>query len=450
MKNTTFSHTLRILLCKNCGAPINVALDGGSATCTYCNVVSQWTRRAQAPVVRAPRMDEARRFDLLRQQDGQPLTPPPALAHLVIGGRLAPGRQIDALREWQQARQEIGQGASHGSAERMFFLTLLLYQEEGDEPVKQRALLETAIEVLTSERHHQVLRGMMARNAARVGDLAGAEGWLEACDPYSDDLHVDTAWRFSRAYVDTAKGDFAAVLRVLGRRMDDVPIADQSDLACAALRANAHEKLGDFPSAIGELERAMGGSPRAPIVLEEIVRQNAALHLCPASLPQARMRNRQRTETSRGGSGCVGTLVLATTIVPFALIGVGFWVAAMFASPDQYTDDGNMRLDHFFLMMGCIFGGIGIPALPLAAIFALRRRAFMKRAVEAVGTVVELSPTGMVVNDVPQMRAKLLVELPGRRPYEVSTSSTRLHGAQPGSSVHLRVDPKNPAKVEIL
>ena len=43
------------------------------------------------------------------------------------------------------------------------------------------------------------------------------------CDPNSDDLQTDSAYRISRAYLDTARGDFQRVLQILGGNEQEVP-----------------------------------------------------------------------------------------------------------------------------------------------------------------------------------------------------------------------------------
>jgi hypothetical protein len=59
---------------------------------------------------------------------------------------------------------------------------------------------------------------------------------------------MDTAYRFSRAYVSTHAGDMKTVLRVLGTQVDDVPIADPYDAVVGMLRANALEAHGQLAS----------------------------------------------------------------------------------------------------------------------------------------------------------------------------------------------------------
>jgi hypothetical protein len=132
-----------------------------------------------------------------------------------------------------------------------------------------------------------VLLCMMARQAARAGEMEAAEEWLADCDPRSADIYMDTSWRYARGFIDTIRRDYQKVLAVLGSTFDDVPIADAFDYSCAVLRANAHEKLGDAATAAQELRIAMSRTRASPRVMLEIVRNQPQLDLVPRSLPAA-------------------------------------------------------------------------------------------------------------------------------------------------------------------
>lgn len=162
------------------------------------------------------------------------------------GGVLLAQHVDQAMVEWRQARAELADSGQMPAAERLFHLTRLPCDHLASmrDEMRFRALLETALELLTSPRHRQVLRGTLACSAARVGDLAAADAWLSGCNPKSDDIHVDTAWRFAAAYVRTVRKDWKGVLQALGSRLGDVPLAEGEVEACALLRANAIEQLG--------------------------------------------------------------------------------------------------------------------------------------------------------------------------------------------------------------
>jgi len=298
---TMFSREMRLLLCPQCGAPIEGAIAGGTFTCAYCRATAVLAPRDEsrevAHAAAQPTMSEAERFQRLREQDHQPMLPPPAIHYLFANAtsspELLPERAPQALAELQRARHELAGGGSFGAAERLYFLTATLYErlsvQKKDPEV--RALLETARDVLSDPRHRQVLHGMLARNAARVGDRRAAEEWFRLMTPYATDLPMDTAYRFTCAYLSTRAGDAQTVLRVLGTSIDDVPIADPFDEVCAVLRANALERLGNVQAAVQQLSQMGARSAAGVDGLGYIAAIHPELSLCPRSLPAVQGRH---------------------------------------------------------------------------------------------------------------------------------------------------------------
>src|SRR5262249_12984883 len=133
MHKTVFSRELRLLLCPGCGAPIEGAIEGGMVACRYCGASSMLAPRDESHEARAaaapPAMSEAERFQRLREQGPRPLVPPPSLAHLgIVEGWLPPANVPQAFAEFQRARHEVAAGGSFGAAERVFFLTIVIYE----------------------------------------------------------------------------------------------------------------------------------------------------------------------------------------------------------------------------------------------------------------------------------------------------------------------------------
>jgi hypothetical protein len=292
---TIFDHQIRILLCRNCGAPLPAPAGGGSVTCEYCRATTQLAPRRDVPIPKPPEppLSEPERMDRLRQQDGKRLSPPGmAWALMTWNGDNKPKVAERALAAWNKARSEIetgGEASTEQAEARLYFLTLCFsnYYSERRETERVRAMIETAHEMCEQPRHKQVLLGMMARHAAREGDIESAEEWLADLDPRSADIYMDTSWRYARAFLDTLRGDYHKVLEVLGSTFDDVPIADAFDYTCAVYRANAHERLGDVESAKRELLVAMDRTPSSPRVMFEIVKNQPELELVPRSLQAA-------------------------------------------------------------------------------------------------------------------------------------------------------------------
>jgi hypothetical protein len=129
---------------------------------------------------------------------------------------------------------------------------------------------------------------MLATAAAKDGDLHAAEQWLAPCDPFASDIEADSAYRQARAYLDTVRHDYRAVIEILGGRDDEIPIIDARDAVCAVLRANAHERLGDTQAAVAALRARMGNeSAQGRMAMEQFIAKNAEFSLCPLSMPEA-------------------------------------------------------------------------------------------------------------------------------------------------------------------
>jgi hypothetical protein len=456
--DTTFSFQLRILLCTHCGAPLEASPAGGQIPCRYCHAVNQLSVRDDRPAfapTQAP-ISEQERLGRLRAQDGKPLLPPASLQALVPNGQLPAWKVQEALAVWQATRQELRVTANFEAAERLLFLTMILSQHFVDQTdrLRQRAMLESALEVFTLPRHRQVMRGFLCRSACRLGDLQAAEQWLAPCDRLSDDLETDSEYRYSRAFLDTARGDWNAVLRTLGGRFEDVPIQDAMDAACSVLRANAWERLGQVQSAVGLLQQAMaqqGASGRQAI--SKVIALNAGMRLCEQSHPLA------ASQHAVVAGQAAAAAVSGGIHKPFFVIGVVCLLASsvcivlmltdlIFDAPSGAAFGCGIALVTL-LPMGLIFGGIGY-AMGKAAAKAERLQA---HGIVGTGQVLGAQPTGMAINHVPQMAIRLQIALPGRPPYEATTkmlmSANVAHALVPGAMVSVRVDPDQPSDVLI-
>jgi hypothetical protein len=448
MNQTAFSHSVRVLACGNCGAPLNVPPAGGTVSCGYCRASLQIHGRNEAAELAAatlaPAMDEAERFERLRAQAAHPALLPQSVAHLAVGGVLHPQQVDRAMAEWRQARAELEAGGQFPAAERLFHLTRLLSDHLAvvRDEMRRRALLETAMELLQAPRHRQVLRGTLACNAARVGDLAAADAWLAGCNPRSDDIHVDTTWRFSRAYVCTARHDWNGVLQALGSRIGDMPLASGEVEACGLLRANAIERAGQTAQAAEQLHAIMSQGSRGAAVLVQFFALNGELGLCPASFPLAK----QRVDGDIAVEGKKRAINQTTLLGPFIIVVIVGVFGTM------------MTLGAFFghKEPSPIWGlfGAGIVVLSLAAlalIFGVRGNLRARRrsirvyesGLDATLTVLELKQGGKQQAD----QLKLIVHIPTQPPYEAqwagSLSPDVLRRAAPGCCLPAKVDPED-------
>jgi DNA-directed RNA polymerase subunit RPC12/RpoP len=454
MHKTLFSRELRLLLCPQCGAPIEGTIAGGSVACRYCRATAIVAPRDESrdmaiAAVQSP-VSEAERFQRLREQDHKPLLPPPALQHLVVNGTMPPELVPQALGEFQRARQEMASGnASFGATERLYFVTLLLYgalSRQGKD-AEVRALLETARDLLSDPRHRQVLHGMLARNASRVGDPSAAEEWLRLCNARAADIQMDTAYRFSRAYVSTRAGDYQTVLQVLGTRIDDVPIADGQDEICALLRANALERTGQLQAAVEQIVQISSGEPGRAQLVDQIAAANPELALCPQSLAAARaqaasmMASAVRTKSSFNIGAIIGFAVGGV------VIGLVLDFAAWAIVPSDFIGAVHTVI---------IIGTIGVSFLATFGGIAKAKAAKQKLLQEGVlgrARVMSANGTGITVNDEPMLELQLQVQLPGRAPYiaihrEIVGGPNMMRTAM-GSSLAVRVHPSDPTQMAV-
>jgi hypothetical protein len=458
-----YTTRIRLLLCQHCGAPLEAAPTGGTVACGYCRAQNQVGRRvddrAIAPPGRAP-VDEATRLGRLRMQDGRPLEAPPSLVPLMNPGTgdFHPAKVEEAFHVYQATRNEVEKTGSPEAMERLYFLTLVAnthLTRTGDHP-RRRALLETSLETLRFPRHRQVLRALLANAAAKEGDLESAERWLAPCDPRSEDLEADSAFRLAHAYLASHRGAFDRVLALLGAQDGAYPFHDAFDPLAAVLRANALERLGHLDAAIAALRARMAAEGvQGRRTMAQIRAQHPALELCARSFPHAERAHAAQASraAARGVAGGAGTILL---VAGGAVILAGFGITALTTIPVALAtgqDLGAMLVGGGFtsfvgcvttLPVGLILGGLG---------WALRRKAqkaawLRLHGVEATGTIRGYEDTGMKINGVPRVRVQVEVHHPHHAPYVASFEQLlRADVApllQPGVTVGLRVHPQNP------
>ncbi len=447
---TQFSIGLRVLACESCGAPVQVAVGGGVAECRYCRAANQVAQRAQQSLAyNAPQIPEMERIMRLRSQDGRPLLPPASLGALFENGDIQPWKMDEAVRVWNASRQEVRATASYDAAERVYFLSIVLAQKfagAGDLD-RQRALLESASEVLTLPRHKQVMWATLSRAAVRAGDAQAAHDWLSQCNPRSDDLESDSAYRMAAALLATARRDFPGVLGAIGARPEEVPIHDAMDDACAVLRANAHERMGNLPAAVAVLQDRMNKGPTARATVEGSIRSMAYLQVCPQSFPMADQRHTMAAAGSAGAAVTGGAHMI--------LIGMGLIFAVI---------GGFLLLGGIIAAIGGSFAALpglgltGIIFLPMGLGLAAWGRTMKKQAEEAAwlrvngvrarARIVGVQGTGLSVNGVPQILIQMQVSMPGHAPF--AASAKRMGGPPPiGGEVAVRVHPQDASKVII-
>jgi len=312
---------------------------------------------------------------------------------------------------------------------------------------------------------------MLSRLACHSGDPAAAEQWLAPCDPASDDIEVDSPYRFSRAVLATAHQDWNGVVAVLGRTVNDVPILGAMDSTCLVFRANAIEKLGDVQAATAMLSQHTTNRPDHATRLDKTFEYWAPFGLCAASrAPAQAVRQEQKARTAgASGGGSVGT-VFAVLGSIMGVVGVGLLITALVVSrgsssgapvaahhakgmhaPPQPAPSVNTTAvvmpfampGGILTLMGIIFSAVGFPLQRAAA----KARRIALTGERAQAQVQGSQPTGLAINNVPQYALTLLVQRAGGAPPYVATVKVLGARAVAGMTVPVMIDPQDPSSV---
>lgn len=447
--NTSFSYRLRVLACDGCGAAVELPHGGGHGRCHRCGSPMAAPIRPETAVPRSPPMQDQVRMTHLRQQDGRPVMRPPGLEALV-----SPAGEIDA---WKlgEARQIWGATRAHlrsqpsdlAAAERLVFLTMALSNTmagSGDD-LGLRALYEGALEVLALPRHRQLMRGYLARNATRLGDVESAQAWLAGCDPGSDDLQTDSVYRITHAYISTAMNDPQSVLRVLGGSEADVPIHDAMDPIAVVLRANAWERMGNVEAARGLLARFMTSQGGLGAAVESVAKvMPAHWQVCAQALQGARMEHRRHVARRAGSGAWAGWVLLASGLALAVVV-----VSGAISDPPDARELSTGPVIVVLLFAVLLPAGLGLLGLRMIQ-GAKRQKIIAESGLQGQARVLALDRTGTEINDVPVMRIDVEVRVAGRPPFRASTKKLmQPHEASMliGREVPILWHPKYPGEV---
>src|SRR5687767_5983145 len=121
------------------------------------------------------------------------------------------------------------------------------------------------------------------------------------------------------------------------------------------------------------------------------------------------------------------------------------------ADEKALTDDGY-NLKWFFFLMGAAF-----LVIPLATSFGILIWMMVKRkriaelvasGKQGTAVVLELSDTGVTINDDPRVKMLLEIHIPNYQPYQAQKTVTLpliyLPQVQTGSTIHILADPEQP------
>jgi predicted nucleic acid-binding protein len=325
MAETVYSYRVRTIECDNCRAPLtSTALEGGQLTCTFCGASLQIAGRRREHREET-RISEPERLAGLRAQKAvfdsekallqDPEVLRPFRSMLKNPDTRAAG--LEGLRqEWEKTRRAV---ASGGSADgethllRVAIIVALTFREAGDH-TRARAILETALELLSDGEHRDIVRCRLVQAAVRAGDLEAAASWLEEVNPRPIKLEADHEVRVARATLQLACGEHRQLLETLGRKPGDVPLLHLLRPYC--LRAHAHAGLGDPEAARREIWIATSSWNSAAVAEE--------WQACPgpstAMVPEATAKHRRGIAFSTITFGAiVAASCFGTCMTPFCI-----------------------------------------------------------------------------------------------------------------------------------
>ncbi|MEX1368292.1 MAG: hypothetical protein AB1Z98_34495 [Nannocystaceae bacterium] len=238
---SVFDFTVRATTCINCGAPARVPPEGGTIECGHCrSTLVVAPRRSEAALPDAPPLP-ASAYDLAA-----------FMASTDTAGKPWPETIPVFQRLWDQARRDPDRD---GGAP-LFGATLMLSSGHGavGDQVKRRAVLETALELLSDRGHRCIVRCHLARAASRLGEREAAQAWLSPCEPQGLAEAAAEQIRLTEASLANARGDHARVLELIapGRAATGA-----SASLGAQLRIDSLEKTGEHLRARTELAIAI-------------------------------------------------------------------------------------------------------------------------------------------------------------------------------------------------
>jgi hypothetical protein len=447
MSGRPFAYETTVVLCWTCGAPVTATPAGSNGNCAACGNPAPTRPRQQVlppPQGRTPGAQDP----ALRAQDHRPLLPPPGIAFLFEGGGIAAHRIAEAQMAWQGARRRAAQGeAAAGEEVVMLARELASAAENGGDALRARGLLEASLEVVQFPRHRAVLLGALIRAAVRAGDTEAALRWWQHFEGSAPDLETDSEWRVSTAVVATARGDFNTVLAALGRTFEEIAIQDALDPQAALFRANALEKSGQLPAARAQLDQMFAqGGPAMRTAFERMSGFYGGLALCQESLT-AVVAQREQAGAATAGLGKIflGLVLIGVPFLP-GLVGLGFGVAMVLSGEDIPLGPELVPVLVPLGMSVVFFLSFGLWGIRTVLAGLRERRAF-RSGVRTTARVLSARPTGVQINDIPEMLIELEVALqpPVRSSLRRVVHPGEMHALVPGTVLHVRVDPSDPS-----
>jgi hypothetical protein len=256
---------VRVLLCTECGAPVNAPAAGGQMSCEYCGASLVIGRPQAGPIDLGAGMDELgmspeqverARLKSLRMQmehyetDGNPycyIEAPDGLEYISATDELDEDFIPMALSAFRTAVQRCQtSGGRMPDQRKVYWLARKLKNSwtRRNEAVRARAVIETAHGVVSDPGYRQLLTCTLADLSRHGEDVSGSLRWLEQCDPRPPQLDLDTEYRTSLAMTHLVRGAYQEALDLVGERYGQVPYEPSSIAVVNSIRVSALEGLG--------------------------------------------------------------------------------------------------------------------------------------------------------------------------------------------------------------
>ncbi|MFO0551411.1 MAG: hypothetical protein U0271_23675 [Polyangiaceae bacterium] len=281
-----YSYSERLHPCPRCLEPLDIPIEGGEVTCR-CGERHRAGARDHRRFPRSGLDAAAQLAALTGQPDPTYLDSPTAIA--LAGSKNFSSK--DSVGLWQRVYvAALASPGDEAALRALVHFTLGCLNSVAYERGRRvaRAMAEANLDLEEDPDTRQDLFCLMARGAAREGDLESAERWLAPCDPRSTEVRVDSSYRLSRATIDVQSGDPSAALAVLGDRPGVIPIGSRSLTTAALVRAHALELLGRDDEAVRQLRDEMvRRDPGGHAHLGNVLPVWAPLVPCPRTFPIA-------------------------------------------------------------------------------------------------------------------------------------------------------------------
>ena len=306
------SSQTRILQCTRCDEPVAGEGWAGRVTlpCGYCGFEDMRELSAARALE-----DDAKPYRDARRGSRAPglqidLQHPPRILD-VPASKLA---TLAKLRErWLSAKRaplpanDVKEGVDRASQEYLLLwlaASVASHHVHAREYLRARAILETVLELVTQPAYRALVLARLARLAALSEAPELGAKWLDAAPVGLRIAEVTSDLKVADAMLARARGDYHAVLEIVGQRDTADEYVGTARFIALALRIDAHERLGD-PTA-------------ATALWKSSIRGNAVIMGQTAAQFQLAPRTRARS-SRRALVGLAGALIAVYGVVSLLL-----------------------------------------------------------------------------------------------------------------------------------